>query len=197
MQRTLNTVILAFLMLVSLGASAGAVQETKIQGQPSMVAKDGRVVNCGVNFVSVHTFQDGRTVRGQTIEGSLIVESSGFGAVKLGFKETSIDTSRVISNPAFKPLTSFWLKVEGASPTKPSKKVGFRKSDDGNYLLTTFGLEEALKIYGSMITGDELMISVQLKSEKIDRIHKGVVKMSSSESEQALKCLDDLIRDLK
>jgi hypothetical protein len=63
--------------------------------------------------------------------------------------------------------------------------------------LTTFGLEEALKIYGSMITGDELMISVQLKSEKIDRIHKGVVKMSSSESEQALKCLDDLIRDLK
>jgi hypothetical protein len=153
-----------------------------------MKVKDGAVQGCGYRLKAIP-----KSFAGQTsfifLDASFNLYSPGYGLLKGGAMQIEVKDGKF--QAAARQADSFWLKVQGDSPTT-AVDGRVLPSESKGYLLYAVSADSIARLFAGMAVGMPFTIGVRLKGEGVDRIYSGEVQMSDKDREQGRQCTIDL-----
>lgn len=170
------------------GAFAGTIEQAIVLAEPQMQVKDGAISGCGYRLMSAT--KDAPNARSSIfMDASFNLYDSGIVLLKGG--AVQITKTPEGSRRTNKPIDSFWLKVDGHTPTKPFEGKVIPSETNG-YLLFGVPLEAVIPFFGAITDAKPFTIGMRLKGESIDRIYTGVAQISEDDGKSAAQCFIEL-----
>lgn len=176
--------------LLPLQARAGTVEQANIFADVQMQVKDGELQGCGFRLKGLSELTP-QTKSALVIDMSVNVYSNSVGLMKGGAVQVEV----VSASPGAsknRPVTKFWAKVSGQSPTAPLNGKAIPAETKG-YMLYGVETKKAFELFDAVLEGTPLMLGVQLNGESVDRIYSGTVRVSDSDKAQAQQCISELL----
>ncbi len=175
-------------------ASAGTIEQALTLAEPQMQVKDGAIQGCGYRLKSFPSQPDTRKPI-LALDASFNLYSNGMGALKAG--ALLIDAQRTEAAKGMaRPISSFWLKVEGDRPTFVLNGKFLPASTPG-YLLGTVDVPSVAALFQAVWEGKPMMIGVTIKGDGIDRIYSGVPQLTDREKAEGTQCFGELLDQMK
>jgi len=184
---------LVLLLAIALPLRAQNVLQVRIEGQPLVYVKAGKVTGCGVRMYGGS--ETGMPGMMKWFDVSANFNVSGPSLVKALAYDISLKD--VASGKSMKnaPVKAAWLKADGADGTSP---VGGRvvPSDDKGGILYAADDELVAQILIASLKGRTVMVGIRRSDENRERIYAGVPELSDDDKTRLAQCMQDGIRQL-
>ena len=176
--------------LLPFQARAGTVEQASIFADLQMQMKDGQLQGCGFRLkgLSELTPQTKSTI---VLDVSFNVYANAVGLMKGGAIQIEV-VSTAPGATKNRPITKFWVKVNGRPPTTPLNGKTFPAETKG-YLLYGLEFKKVFELFDAVLEGTPLMVGVQVTGEPVDRIYSGTVSVSDPDKAQAKQCVAELL----
>jgi hypothetical protein len=180
-------------LLMAGTASGQNVIPMRIQGQPLVYMKEGKVDGCGIRFVMVDAppkFTD--TTKITMYDVSFNIYTSGLALIKGGASDATSADFKAGNYSTAKPvlLKTLWIKARGNEATTPL--TGMKRSDDPGMITYVADEERVAALFVALAKEEPILVGTQRPEAKSERIFSGKIDVTHSELQEISACVKQL-----
>jgi hypothetical protein len=180
---------LIFLALHAYGQNADPV---RIDGQPLIYLKEGMTHGCGIRFIGFRIVGNG-VANSWDVSVNLYVD--GPAMVKGMSYDFNVDQVGTGAKPRPVPIDNAWVKAPNEAAPQPLS--GVHDGQDVGSKIYAILPNSAARLITATLARETIMLGVQRKGDRSDRIAFGQVNLTDAEVKQVDQCLRELLKAMK